>query len=349
MKSFLSSPILGLVLAVTLCGLPSSNGASLRSNQNKDRKHNPWEVQIDLRELQSGIDYNNEEFETDGSDASLLNRLVAAILPLMNNAFKILVPDPLFINRDGEFEIGSLNLLFCNPRADMRYNFDAIHGLGSLAIDSLQVVLGTEQVQFGCLETLWNAAFDITIASTANLTVDDVGAGITVSGCLMNYTRGFRGGVSTRKPTLRSSVNLSGALAGRTATIDFADLARAFQIDYESVDVNVQDVSEELNMFVQNVTRELTTTMKEELITTVEPTVGPIAREALKQTNQLTYSEFYAINSGFGKNEIRRQTAKFYEDTASLLGSAASYLGFGGEEAVENRVPTGAGHYGERN
>ena len=347
MKSFLSAPILGLVLAVTLCGLPSSNGSSLRSNTDKDRKHNPWEVQIDLRELQSGTDYNNEEFETDGSDASLLNRLVRAILPLMNNAFQNLIPDPLVIDRAGEFEIGSLNLLFCNPKADMRYNFDAIHGLGSFAIDKLQVILGTEQVQFGCLETLWNAAFDITIASTTNLTVDDVGAGITVSGCLLNYTRGFRGAVSTRKPTMRSRVNLSGALAGRTAIIDFADIARAFQIDYESVDVKVEDVSEDLNAFVQNVTRELTTTMKDELITSVEPTVEPIAREALKQSNQLTYSEFYAINSGFGKNEVRRQTAKFYENTASLLGSAASYLGFGGDD-VEEPVPTVAGHYGER-
>ena len=106
----------------------------------------------------------------------------------------------------------------------MSYNFESIEGLGSLAIENLSVQPGTERVEFGCLETLWNAVFDITIASSANFSVNDVGAGVHVSGCLLDIVRGFRGGVNTKKPSMRSVVSLSGALKGRTATVNFADL-----------------------------------------------------------------------------------------------------------------------------
>ena len=335
MRSFLSTPFLGLALVAALTVIPA-NAASLRSS--KDKEHNPWEVQVDLRQLQTGNGYDNETFENDGSDASLLNRLIQLLLPVVNGAFQALVPDPMNIPLAGRFQLGEINLLICKASADLSYDFGQIAGLASMAIDSLQVVLGTEKVEFGCLETLWNAAFDMTIASTTNFTVDDVGAGIYANGCGLNFNRNFSGGVNTFRPIMRGAVNISGALMGTMATIDFADIAKALQVGYESIEVYVDDAPKELNTFIGNATSELSVLMKDELVRTVAPAVKPIVEETMKQSRQLSYSQYLSINSGFGRNEIKRQATKFYQSTAT-------FLGFGG--GVAETAP-GIGHYGER-
>jgi len=325
-----------LVVVLVLMSPTSSRGASLlrraQSNNYNEKglkiQENPWLFEVDMRVLQfvSGTDFNNTSFDTaDGSDAGLLNRLIALLLPVVNTAFKILVPEFLALPSADRFNVGELNLFVCRARADMSYDLGAIKGLNSMAIESLTVRKGTENVNFRCFETLWNAAFEMTIASDTNFTVGDLGAGVWLDGCGLDFVREFGGGVNTFKPRMSGTVNISGALQGRTALIDFANIAESLTVDYDSIEAYMNDVPAEFNEFITNATREVSGAMKEELIDTVEPSIKPVVQESLLQSRSLSYGEYLSINSGFASNAVKRQAVSFYQ-------SATSFFGFGGKD-----------------
>jgi len=285
------------------------------------------------RNLQGGFggDYDQDQYEADGDDdASLLNRLIAFFLPHINTAFQNLVPDPFDPNLAGAYQLPSFDILGCEAAIGFNFDLGEIIGLSAMSIDRLQVVTGTEQVDAGCLETIWSAVFDMTILSTDMFSVQNLLGGFEASACGLTYKDDVTGGVNTYQPFMRGAVEISGDLLGSLATITIADIPNALEVGYESVEAFLDDVPVAWNLMIGDTTTELSKSMKGELIASVEPTVNPNVKEGMVgQQVSISYRDALAINSGFVKNGVKRQIRQAYADTASFFGGAAGFLGFG--------------------
>jgi hypothetical protein len=257
----------------------------------------------------------------DGSDAGLLNRLLALAIPVMNAGIAAFVPDPLQLNLDGNLDLGSITILGCESGARFWYNFGGITGLSSLFIDRLQVRSGTEEIGVGLVRTDWRATFDMAIQSLNVLSLDDLGAGFNATLCGVGLSQGVDGGVRTNQPSLGGMVDLAGSICGTALDINFAQILESLQVNYTSVEGYLDNVPFGFNAFVQDATSYLSILMKDELVATVEPTLRPVIEEQMK-TGRMLFSptKLVPINAGFVRNDVNRRVRSFVSTTATALG-----------------------------
>ena len=124
----------------------------------------------------------------------------------------------------------------CKADVGLEVNLGDVIGLSNMAIDRLVVRSGTEDVNAGCLSTLWSAVFDMTISSTSMFSVENTQAGFYADACGLEFSDGVSGGVNTYEPWMRGAVSISGLLFPDLAEITFANMFdEVLAVGYESV------------------------------------------------------------------------------------------------------------------
>jgi len=327
-----SRPTLLLLWIALLVCIGTANGSSSYLRSSTPLESKVVEFVEDNNEftsrqlIDSGFedDYNGDDYNLN-SDASLLNRMIAFLLPVVNAAFQAVAPDPLDLPLKGDFSLGEMDLYFCTGRLDMSYNFGNIVGLKNLTVNSLKVQTGTERVTPGCLETLFSAVFDIEVASVDLFSVDDIRANFLADLCGFEIDQRVAGGINTFAPVLKGAVNISGALLGTMAMISFADIESALKVGYDKMEAYVDGVPDEFNKFLANVTAEMSILMKDELTDYVEPTIHPLIQKSLQQQMQLNYTQAMSLQGNFIRNDAQRKFRNFVSGTRS-------FLGFGGDD-----------------
>lgn len=214
--------------------LGSSEGASLRR-----AKGGGLEIKIDLtehRELQTNTTVPGL-LQDDGSDASIINQIIATFMPYFNQAFQAIVPDPIDLPFVGRYQLPEFDIFpGCSATGAFDLELGEVIGLSKMSIDQLLIQPGTEEVDANCIETFFNAVFDMTISSTSMFSVRGLEGGLTAGACGINLRDSVTGGVNTLRPTMRGHVSISGLLENTLATIIFADTAEILEVGYDRVE-----------------------------------------------------------------------------------------------------------------
>jgi hypothetical protein len=316
--------LIPLLLCLASLVIPSDATGSLR--RSKD-----WVIEVDLsRELQGNQTFQSPEQADDGSDVTLLNRLITLMLPFINAAFQALVPDPLDLSFEETFKVGEIDVLLCKAALDLNIDLGSVLGLSKLSINSLQVVLGTESVEAGCVETLWNAVFDMSVGSSDLFTMDGLAAGFDASACGISVDEKLSGGVNTYQPLLQGQVSISGALTGTKARIDFSKVDGTLEVGYQKVEAFLNGADPALASFLSDSTTILSNVMKDQLVVTVEPKMRSNLEVSMLGEVEVTRREVWAINGGFVRNDLQKRATRMFE-------GALTFIGFGaGRNGVED-------------
>lgn len=313
-----------LLVTVLFAFAALSNAASLRKQQDNNLE-NVLEIEFtedEYRFLQQGASSNNSSTTQDTSNANLINRVVHFLLPYINKAIATYVPDPLNIPLSGEQILGQVNILSCTATAGFTYNFGAIDGLSTLFIDKLDVVLGTENVNAGFFNTVWNGVFDMTIASTQILNVSNLQAGFSASACGVQLNPTVGGGIRTYQPILRGFANISGSICGRVAKINSGAIRRALDVNYNKIEAYLDNVPAVFNNFIGDATTQLSLKMKEQWNSTLVPKISPQVEKSLVQKQRMNFHDYLSINSAFLENAGKRRSAAVAKGFATILGFA---------------------------
>lgn len=330
--------------ALSLVSLAAVEGAYLRHGSDGG-----LEFEVDLSEIPRhlseiahdhtweppsviGREYEYEE----GSNAGLLNELIAFFLPHINNVFQELIPDPLPIPIRGSFNLPEINLFgYCKASAGFNASLGTMVGLSGLGIDRMQVLTGTERISAGwnlnagCLETIFTAFVDMEVSSTKTFAINDLSGGVHGNVCSYSLDEHLTGGILTFAPKMRGAVNISGALTGTKATIKVADIRNSLKMGYERIEGYIDDAPRSLNEAVRNITSELSILAKEqvlnfimqdELLKTVEPEVKARAKEGIQGREvELRVDEALKLNGAFMRNQMGSTVDNAIDSSLSLL------------------------------
>lgn len=98
----------------------------------------------------------------DNGDVSLLNRLIALLIPVINDALAQIVPDPLNLDLIGSIDTGSLQVGDCTFSSDLDYNwggmcsspFQSLFSQSSYIVSCLSVWFDNHR-HYGLVEHLY--------------------------------------------------------------------------------------------------------------------------------------------------------------------------------------------------
>ena len=135
------------------------------------------------------------------------------------------------------------------------------------------------------------------------------------------------GDIITNQPFLLGAIDLAGIITNGLVDIDVADIFESLAWDYTSVEARLDNVPAALQTTVSDVTTQMSSIFKTELVSTVEPTLRPIIEEQMKeQTGQAstasvsTRANVMWINAGFVRNKAQRNIANFAQSTRQFMG-----------------------------
>jgi hypothetical protein len=118
---------------------------------------------------------------------------------------------------------------------------------------------------------------------------------------------------------MAGAVELSGDISGGSININFAKVLDSLQVSYSSVEASVDDVSPFIGSIVTAVTTQLSTLMKSELVTTVEPAIRTTIEEQLAQASTFAPAKVIPINLGFMRNSASRRIQSLANGTSHFL------------------------------
>ena len=125
---------LGILLVLLLLATVTATTTTSSLRERNHHHHNTVTSNTTLslgrhRELQGDINITTEEINQNqqsqplSEDASLLNELIAIVLPLVNAGIAAVTPDPLNLNIAGTLPIGSLDFGCGTTGLDFTYNW----------------------------------------------------------------------------------------------------------------------------------------------------------------------------------------------------------------------------------
>lgn len=250
----------------------------------------------------------------------LLNSLIAALLPTINSAIQAAVPDPLILDLSGAYSLSNINLGCGTPvGAAFDFTLASVTGLSTIFIETLEVVQGTDSIS-GCFNQPWSATFNMAIASTGILSIDDIGSAFSATGCGLNVNEAVGGDIVTLDASLAGLVDLAGDLCGGVISINSAQILDTLDVGWTSVTADLTGVPITFAAYVSEVTTLLSSTFQTQLKDFVEPIVRPVIQEQLDGATAFAPAIALPAQATVIRNQANERVQNFFDAGAQFLG-----------------------------
>jgi len=205
-----------------------------------------------LRLQQQGmLEYGGSSTKLDYK-STVLKSLVSYFTPAVSRTLHRTLQedmDPLVLDHGSSShqDLGSTSIGPCNASASIEYNMKVLEGLGTVQLDHIEVVPGSDSINFALLDgATWNVTWNVN-ASFSNLTAI-ANASLHIDACGNPMDSFLNGTVSCLEPSIAMEIRVSGETSNlilfqSTSEIVTANITQ-LKFRYESAEAHLGSFNE---------------------------------------------------------------------------------------------------------